>query len=161
YSQGFVSIARTCPQCSGSGNVLKDPCKKCGGSGRWETQKKLNVKVPPGIDTGNRLKLKNEGEAGIRGGTGGEPYVFIEVEEQATYVRKNSDLYCQYEVTMLQAALGDMLKIPTIDGEETLKLLEGTQPGTILTIRGKGVPYLNSYGRGDLHVQIQIKVPTN
>jgi molecular chaperone DnaJ len=141
--------------------VLRDPCKKCNGSGRVEKQKKIEVKIPPGIDTGNRLKLKGEGEAGIRGGVQGDLYIFIEVKEHPIFLRKGFDLYCEQEVSMLQAALGDMIMIETPDGEEKVKLVEGSQPGATLTIRGKGVPYVNSYGRGDLHVQIKVKIPSN
>jgi molecular chaperone DnaJ len=160
YSQGFVTIARTCPNCNGSGQVLKDPCKTCNGAGRMEKKVTLQVKIPPGVDTGNRLKLKSEGEAGMRGGLSGDLYVLIEVREHEIFSRKNYDLYCEREVTMLQAALGDQITILTPDGEESLKILEGTQPGTVLTLRGKGVPYVNSYGRGDLHVSIKVKIPT-
>ncbi|MCI0412442.1 molecular chaperone DnaJ [bacterium] len=161
YSQGFVTIARTCPNCSGTGQVLRDPCKSCSGGGRVERKVTLNVKVPPGVDTGNRLKLKAEGEAGMRGGLSGDLYVLIEVQEHPIFMRKGFDLYCEKEVTVLQASLGDEIRIPTPDGEESMKILEGTQPGTVLTMRGKGVPYVNSYGRGDLHVAIKVKIPTN
>jgi molecular chaperone DnaJ len=161
YSQGFVTIARTCPNCSGTGQVLKDPCKTCNGAGRTERKVSLQVKVPPGVDTGNRLKLKSEGEAGMRGGLPGDLYVLIEVQEHPVFSRKGFDLYCEKEVSMLQASLGDQIYIQTPDGEESMKILEGTQPGTVLTLRGKGVPYVNSYGRGDLHVSIKVKIPTN
>jgi molecular chaperone DnaJ len=161
YSQGFVTIARTCPNCSGTGQVLRDPCKSCSGGGRVERKVSLNVKIPPGVDTGNRLKLKAEGEAGMRGGLSGDLYVLIEVQEHPVFMRKGFDLYCEKEVTVLQASLGDEILIPTPDGEEAMKIMEGTQPGTVLTIRGKGVPYVNSYGRGDLHVAIKVKIPTN
>jgi molecular chaperone DnaJ len=161
YSQGFVTIGRTCPNCSGAGQVLRDPCRECNGAGRLEKEKVLTVKVPPGIDTGNRLKLKGEGEAGLRGGNPGDLYIFVEVKEHQLFKRRNFDLYCEKDVTMLQAALGDMLTIATPDGKEEVKLLEGSQPGTVLTLRGKGVPYLNSYGRGDLHVAINVTIPTN
>lgn len=161
YSQGFVTIARTCPGCGGSGQVLKDACRNCGGSGRVEKEKKLTVKVPSGVDTGNRLKLKGEGEAGMRGGSSGDLYVLIDIQRHPIFTRRSYDLYCEKEVTMLQAALGDMIPVQTPDGEERVKLIEGTQPGSVLTIRGKGVPYVNSYGRGDLHVQINVRIPTN
>lgn len=161
YSQGFVTIARTCPNCSGTGQVLRDPCKSCSGAGRVERKVSLNVKIPPGVDTGNRLKLKAEGEAGMRGGLSGDLYVLIEVQEHAVFMRKGFDLYCEKEVSVLQASLGDEIRVPTPDGEESMKILEGTQPGTVLTMRGKGVPYINSYGRGDLHVAIKVKIPTN
>jgi molecular chaperone DnaJ len=161
YSQGFVTIARTCPNCSGTGQVLRDPCKSCSGGGRVERKVTLNVKVPPGVDTGNRLKLKAEGEAGMRGGLSGDLYVLLEVQEHPVFMRKGFDLYCEKEVSVLQASLGDEIMVPTPDGEESMKILEGTQPGTVLTMRGKGVPYVNSYGRGDLHVQIKVKIPTN
>lgn len=161
YSQGFVSIARTCPNCGGSGQVLKDPCKNCGGTGRVEVEKTVNVKIPSGVDTGNRLKVKNEGEAGIRGGGHGDLYVHIEVLEHRIFKRRNYDLYMEKEISMLQAVLGDMLAIRTPDGEERVKVLEGTQPGAVLTLRGKGVPYVNSYGRGDLYVQLNVKIPAD
>jgi molecular chaperone DnaJ len=162
YSQGFVTIARTCPNCSGSGQVLRDPCKKCGGSGRTEVQKSLTVKVPPGVDTGNRLKLKGEGEAGIRGGSPGDLYFYVELLEHPVFKRDRYDLYCEREVSMLQAALGDMITVQLPEGgEEKIKIVEGTQHGTVLTLRGKGMPYLNSYGRGDLYVQIRVVIPSN
>ena len=161
YSQGFVTIARTCPNCSGTGQVLRDPCKSCNGAGRIERKVTLQVKVPPGVDTGNRLKLKSEGEAGTRGGLPGDLYVLIEVQEHPVFERKGFDLYCEKEVSMLQAALGDQISIQTPDGDESMKILEGTQPGTVLTLRGKGVPYVNSYGRGDLHVAIKVRVPSH
>lgn len=161
YNQGFVTIARTCPTCSGSGQILKDACKKCKGSGREESEHSVNVKVPPGVDTGNRLKLKGEGEAGIRSGGPGDLYVLIEVQPHPFFKREKFDLYCEKDISVLQAALGDMIKVHTPDGEESLRVVEGTQPGTILTVRGKGVPYVNSYGRGDLHVKLNVKIPSN
>lgn len=161
YSQGFVTIARTCPACGGAGQILKDACKSCGGAGRIEKEKNLTVKIPAGVDTGNRLKLKNEGESGMRGGSSGDLYVLIEIKPHPIFTRRNYDLYCEKEVSMLQVALGDMILVQTPDGEEKVKLLEGTQPGAVLTVRGKGVPYVNSYGRGDLMIQINVKIPTN
>jgi molecular chaperone DnaJ len=161
YSQGFVTIARTCPRCSGSGQILREPCTKCNGAGRTESHKKLTVKVPAGVDTGNRLKLKGEGESGVRGGVEGDLYVYVEVLEHPVFKRKNFDLYCEQEISMLQAALGDMVTMVTPDGEEKVKITEGTQPGSVITLKGKGVPYINSYGRGDLHVMINVKIPTN
>jgi len=161
YNQGFVTIARSCPNCSGTGQVLRDPCKSCNGAGRIEKKVMLNVKVPPGVDTGNRLKLKAEGEAGMRGGLPGDLYVLVEVIEHPVFSRKGFDLFCEKEVSMFQASLGDQITIQTPDGDETLKILEGTQPGSVLTLRGKGVPYVNSYGRGDLHIAIKVKIPTN
>jgi molecular chaperone DnaJ len=161
YNQGFVTIARTCPHCSGTGQVLKDACSKCNGSGRTEVEKFISVKIPPGVDTGNRLKVKGEGEAGIRGGGPGDLYVLIEVMEHSYFKRRNADLYCEKEISMLQAAMGDVIHVKTPDGEEKIKILEGTQPGTVHTLRGKGVPHLNSYGRGDLHVQFNVKIPSH
>lgn len=161
YSQGFVTIARTCPRCAGSGQVLKDPCKTCSGAGRIERESSLSVKIPPGIDTGNRLKLKGEGEAGTRGGAPGDLYILVEVQDHPVFTRKGFDLYCEFPVTVLQAVLGDMIHVPTPDGEEEVRLVEGTQPGTMLTVKGKGVPYVNSYGRGDLYVSVQVRIPNN
>lgn len=161
YNQGFVTIARTCPTCGGAGQTLKDPCRKCSGAGRVEAEREIAVKVPAGVDTGNRLKLKGEGEAGIRGGSHGDLYVLIEVKEHPFFKRRNYDLYCERDITMLQAAMGDTIQIKTTDGEEKIKVVEGTQPGTVITLRGKGVPYVNSYGRGDLHVHINVIIPSN
>jgi molecular chaperone DnaJ len=161
YNQGFVTIARTCPACAGSGQVIKDACKKCRGAGRMEAEHKLNVRVPPGVDTGNRLKLKAEGEAGIRGGSAGDLYVLIEVQPHPFFKREKFDLYCEKDISVLQAALGDVIKVKTTDGEESLRIVEGTQPGTVMTLRGKGVPYINNYGRGDLHVKLNVKIPSN
>jgi molecular chaperone DnaJ len=161
YNQGFVSIARTCPNCGGSGQILKDACKKCGGSGRAEMEKTVQIKVPSGVDSGNRLKIKNEGEAGIRGGASGDLYVLIEVKEHPVFKRRNYDLYTEKDISVLQAVLGDMIQVKTPDGEERVRIVEGTQPGTTLTLRGKGVPYVNSYGRGDLYVQLNVKIPSD
>lgn len=161
YNQGFVTIARSCPQCAGSGQILKDACKKCGGAGRVETEKMISVKIPAGVDTGNRLKIKGEGESGIRGGGQGDLYVLVEVLEHKFYKRRNYDLFSEQDISMLQAALGDMITVKTPDGTEKVKIVEGTQPGTVITLRGKGVPYVNSYGRGDLHVQLNVKVPSS
>lgn len=162
YSQGFVTIARTCPNCSGAGQILRDPCRKCSGSGRTEAHKNLTVKVPPGVDTGNRLKLKGEGETGIRGGTQGDLYFYVEVMEHPIFKRDRNDLYCEREISMLQAALGDMIPVQLVDGtEEKVKILEGIQNGAVLTLRGKGMPYVNSHGRGDLYVQIRVVIPTS
>ena len=122
-----------------------------------EVQRTLSVKVPPGVDTGTRLKVKGEGEGGIRGGSPGDLYFYIEVLEHQIFKRDRSDLYCEREVSMLQAALGDMIPIQTLEGtEEKVKILEGTQNGTVLTLRGKGMPHLNSAGRGDLFVHTEL-----
>ncbi|OGF65239.1 MAG: molecular chaperone DnaJ [Candidatus Fischerbacteria bacterium RBG_13_37_8] len=159
YNQGFLTIARTCPYCDGTGRYIENPCLECKGQGRVEIQKTIKVKIPAGIDTGTRLRIKNEGEGGLHGGEQGDLYVLIGVKEHSVYKRHNNDLYLEHEITLLQALLGDIITLKTLYGDEQIKIEENTQLDTIITLKDKGVPYLNSNSKGDLHVRIIIKMP--
>lgn len=159
YNQGFLTIARTCSYCGGRGRYVQNPCSNCQGRGRVEVSKTIKVKVPPGIDSGTRLRIKGEGEGGLYGGEAGDLYVLINVAEHTIYKRHNNDLYAELEISLLQALLGDIITVKTLYGDEKVTVSEATQPGTIITLKNKGVPYMNSNERGDLHLQIKIKIP--
>lgn len=160
-SSGFFSISTTCPDCRGEGSRIKNPCRSCLGSGRVRTSKKTHLKIPAGVDSGSRLRLRGEGEEGKFGGQRGDLYVFIHVESHELFQRDGSDIYCQIPVSMTQAALGATLEIPTLNGEEKLKIPKGTQSGKIFRLKGKGIPYLRGFGKGDQIVQLIVKIPTN
>lgn len=159
YNQGFLTIARTCSYCGGRGRYVQNPCKNCKGKGRVEVSKTIKVKVPPGIDSGTRLRIKGEGEGGLYGGEPGDLYVLINVAEHPIYKRHNNDLYAELEISLLQALLGDIITVKTLYGDEKVIIDEATQPGTIISLKNKGVPYMNSNERGDFHLQIKIKIP--
>ncbi len=159
YQQGFFTISRTCHTCQGSGNVIPDPCSNCRGEGRVEKERTLEIRIPPGVDTGNRLRFSGEGEAGPRGGPPGDLYVVLHVEEHPFFDRKDADLYCTIPVSFSQAALGTEIKVPTLDGEERLKIPEGTQTGSIFRLKGRGMAQLNGGGRGDLFVHVRVVTP--
>lgn len=160
YNQGFLTIARTCPYCNGMGQMVQNPCSSCNGTGRKEVSKTIRVKVPAGIDDGTRLRIKGEGEAGLYGGEPGDLYVLINIQEHPTYKRHGNDLYMEKEISILQALLGDIVPIKTLYGEEKVMIEEGTQQDTLITLKDKGMPYLNSNKRGDLHIKLKIKIPT-
>jgi molecular chaperone DnaJ len=157
--QGFFSIATTCPKCRGNGTHISKPCKECRGTGRVQQKKTLKLKIPAGIESGMKLKLTNEGEPGERGGPPGNLYVVIYVEEDSFFKRHNNDIVCQVPISFSQAALGAEIKVPTLNGEEKLKIPKGIQSGDLLTIRGAGIPYINGTGRGDEIVQVIVKTP--
>jgi molecular chaperone DnaJ len=159
YQQGFFAIARTCGQCSGSGKIIRDPCRKCRGEGRVVVEKTLDVKIPAGVDTGSRLRVTGEGDAGGPGGPPGDLYVVIQAGEHEFFERRDEDLFCHMPVTFAQAALGTELPVPTLDGEEKLKIPAGTQPGSVFRIRGAGVPRAGGRSRGDLYVNLSLTVP--
>jgi len=159
YNQGFLTIARTCSYCGGRGRYVQNPCSNCKGQGRIEVSKTIKVKVPPGIDSGTRLRIKGEGEGGLYGGPPGDLYVLIDVAEHPVYKRHNNDLYAEIEISLLQALLGDIITVKTLYGEEKITIDESTKPGTIITLKNKGVPYLNTNERGDLHLKINVKIP--
>ena len=161
YSQGFLAVARTCPQCGGAGKVIKTPCVDCNGAGRKREVKKLSVRIPAGVDEGSRLRLTAEGEAGSNGGPSGDLYVFITVEEHEHFVRRDYDIHAEEFVTYTQAALGAELEITTVHGKESLRIAPGTQPEQVLRVRGKGVPYIDGSGRGDHFVHVKVRVPTS
>jgi molecular chaperone DnaJ len=160
YSQGFFAVARTCPQCGGAGQVIKDPCNTCSGAGRLREEKTISVAVPAGVDEGSRLRVAGEGEAGANGGPAGDLYVLISVREHEHFERRDYDIHSQQPVTLTQAALGGEVKTLTIDGEETLKVPAGTQPGQVFRLRGKGVQFVDASGRGDHYVHVSVRVPT-
>jgi len=157
--QGFFTIQRPCNVCAGSGRFIKTACKKCSGSGLTLSQSKLNVKVPAGIDNGQRLKLRGEGEPGSGGGPNGDLYVQISIEPHPIFEREGAELFCEVPVSYSSAVLGDEIKIPTLEGEAVLKIPTGTESGKIFKLKGKGVPVLGSNRRGDLHIRVKLHVP--
>jgi molecular chaperone DnaJ len=161
YSQGFFAVQRTCPQCGGAGKVIKDPCVTCGGAGRVREEKTIAVKIPAGVDDGSRLRVAGEGEAGYNGGPAGDLYVFLSVREHEKFQRRDYDIHSEQAVSITQAALGAEVLIDTIDGAETLRIPPGTQPGHVIRLRGKGVQYLQSSGRGDHYVHVNVRIPTS
>jgi molecular chaperone DnaJ len=159
YQQGFFSISRACNHCQGTGRIVRNPCKDCRGEGRIHKEKTLEIRIPAGVDNGSRLRVSGEGEAGIQGGPAGDLYVVIFVKEHEFFERQEDNLYCAVPLSFPQAALGDEIKIPTLEGEEKLKIPEGTQSGSIFRIKGKGIPSLNGRGRGDLFVTVNVITP--
>ena len=159
-SQGFFSIRTTCYHCRGQGRMIPHPCKECRGIGRVERKKEVSVKMPAGVDTGSRLRLTGEGESGIRGGPPGDLYIYVSVEPHEFFKRNNSDVICQIPVSFVQAALGDEIDVPTLNGEKKLRIPKGTQPGDVFRFRGEGIPSLRGYGRGDQIIQVMVKTPT-
>ncbi|HEX8688550.1 MAG TPA: molecular chaperone DnaJ, partial [Pyrinomonadaceae bacterium] len=160
YQQGFFSVARTCGQCRGAGRVIRTPCEQCKGAGRVEREKQIEVKIPAGVETGSRLRLAGEGEAGAQAGPAGDLYVVIHVKEHETFERQGNNLYASVPVTFAQAALGSEVTVPTLDGQEPLKVPAGTQTGTVFRLKGHGMPVLGGRGRGDLFVSVTVVTPT-
>src|SRR5690348_18246374 len=157
YQQGFFAVSRTCPACSGTGQVIKESCAECRGQGRIERSHTIDVSIPAGVDSGMRLRVPGEGEAGANGGTSGDLYVFIEVKEHPFFERRGADLYCNVPISIAQAALGAEIKVPTINGEDTLTIPEGTQPGTLFRRNGKGLPDPQG-GNGELYASVRVVV---
>ena len=161
YQQGFFSVARTCNVCRGAGRVIKSPCKECSGAGRVEREKQMEVKIPAGVETGSRLRVQGEGEAGTQGGPAGDLYVVIHVAEHEQFERQGSNLYEAVPITFAQAALGADIMVKTLDSEEKLKVPMGTQTGTVFRLKGKGMPQLGGRGKGDLFVSVSVITPTS
>ncbi len=159
YQQGFFSIARTCPTCQGAGSVITDPCSNCKGAGRILRQRTVEAKVPAGVEDGTRIRYAGMGESGTHGGPTGDLYIVLHVKEHSFFEREGNDLHCVIPVSFAQAALGTQLEVPTLEGEHSLKVPEGTQSGTAFRIRGKGVPVLNGRGKGDLFVEVRVQTP--
>ena len=158
---GQMINVSACPRCRGLGRIVETPCKTCAGEGRVEHKRTLRITVPAGIDEGHQIRLSGEGEAGPRGGAPGNLYVMVHVEPHPSLRRRESELYYDLNVSMTQAALGAKVTVPTAEGEETIEIKAGTQPGTEIRLRGKGVPHLRRAGsRGDLHVIVDVRVPT-
>ena len=161
FQQGFFSVARTCSRCRGTGRVVASECKTCHGEGQVAIERKLQIKIPPGVDTGSQLRITGEGEAGGLGGPPGDLYVVIRVEEHAFFKRDGINLFCEVPISVAHAALGGHQDVPTLDGGKTrISVPEGAQPGTILRVRGQGFPQLGSKHRGDLHVLLRVVIPT-
>lgn len=160
YQQGFFSIARTCTACGGTGTVISDPCASCRGEGRVDRQHEISVSIPAGVEDGTRIRYQGEGDAGRSGGPSGDLYIVLRVRPHKFFEREGNDLHCVIPVSFSQAALGAEIIIETLDGETRLKVPEGTQSGQQFRIRGKGVPHLNEYGRGDLIAQVIVRTPT-
>jgi len=159
YQQGFFSIARTCNACGGAGTMITDPCPTCRGDGRQEKQHTLQVKIPAGVEDGTRIRYQGEGDGGRFGGPSGDLYIVLAVKPHAFFERDGNDLHCVIPISFTQAALGDEITIPTLEGDMKLKIGEATQSGKEFRQRGKGVPYLNEHGRGDLVVQVVVQTP--
>ncbi len=161
YQQGFFSVMRTCPTCGGKGQIIKNPCKKCRGAGRVEKEKTIEIKIPAGVETGSRLRINGEGEAGAKGGASGDLYVVIHVAEHEMFERQGANLYVSVPVTFAQAALGAEIKVKTLDSEEELKIPAGTQTGSVFRMKSQGMPALGGRGKGDLFAAATVITPKN
>ena len=159
FQQGFFTLARTCSHCNGEGRLIIDPCDKCHGRKRVQKDRTLSIKIPPGVESGSRLRLANEGEAGIDGGPSGDLYIVITVKEHPFFVREGNDVLCSVPVSFVQAALGSKIEVPTLKGDVSLNIPPGTQPGSALRIKGKGIPDLRGYGTGDQIVEVDVQIP--
>ncbi len=161
-SQGFFTVERTCPTCNGMGQIIKNPCRACGGAGRVEKERALSVNIPAGVETGTRIRLAGEGEAGLRGGPPGDLYIFIEVREHALFQRDGIHLYCRVPVSMGAAALGGDVEVPTIDGgKSSVKVPAGSQSGKQMRLRAKGMPALRGGAPGDMVIELAVETPVN
>jgi molecular chaperone DnaJ len=159
-ARGFISIRQTCPRCEGAGRTLDKPCRPCQGTGLRELSAKVKIRVPPGVDTGTRLRSTGNGEAGRRGGPRGDLYVFLHVKPHEIFHREGEDLLCEVPIPFVQAALGADIDVPTLNGKAQIKVPSGTQNGAVFRLRGRGMPSLQGHGAGDLHVRVLIEVPT-
>ena len=158
--QGFFTVERTCPTCNGMGQTIKNPCKSCNGAGRVEKEKALSVNIPAGVETGTRIRLAGEGEAGLRGGPSGDLYIFIEVAEHELFEREGTSLFCRVPVSMVDAALGGEVEVPTIEGGRSrVKIPEGSQSGRQMRLRGKGMPALRGGSTGDMLIELVVETP--
>lgn len=160
-SRGIFSIAQTCPHCKGTGHILEKPCKTCHGEGKRQKSSKIKLRIPAGVDGGSRLRSTGNGEAGFRGGPAGDLYVILHIKEHEIFQREGDDLLCEVPISFIQAALGSEVEVPTLEGKATIKIPAGTQPNSIFRLKGKGVKNLQGYGHGDLHVRVQVEVPTH
>lgn len=162
HQQGFFTLERTCPTCQGRGQVIEDPCPSCSGSGRVTRERALSVNIPAGVEDGTRIRLAGEGEAGVRGGPPGDLYIFLALATHEFFQRDGADLYCRVPISMVKAAIGGEIEVPTIDGDKTLvKVTAGTQSGRRLRLTGKGMPVLRAKQHGDMYVQVTVETPQN
>jgi len=160
--QGFFTVERTCPTCSGLGQIIKNPCKSCQGAGRVEKDRALSVNIPAGVETGTRIRLAGEGEAGMRGGPSGDLYIFIEVADHALFQREGTNVFCRVPVSMAKAALGGSIEVPTIDGGRgRVQIPAGSQSGRQMRLRSKGMPALRGGSAGDMFIELAVETPVN
>jgi molecular chaperone DnaJ len=160
HAQGFFTLERTCPSCQGRGSVIEQPCTHCGGAGRITKERTLEVHIPAGVEDGTRIRLAGEGEAGLRGGSPGDLYIFLSLAPHHLFQREGADLYCRVPISMVTAALGGEFEVPTIDGGRTrVKVPEGSQTGKRFRLQNKGMPVLRAKSRGDMYVQIAVETP--
>ncbi|HOD98915.1 MAG TPA: molecular chaperone DnaJ [Syntrophales bacterium] len=160
-SSGFFSISSICPNCRGQGQIITQPCRNCRGGGREKIKKTVQIKIPAGVETGSRLRLRGEGEQGEYGGPNGDLYIFIHVQEHEFFQRSDDDIICRVPISFVQAALGDSIEVPTLTGTEKLKIPRGTQGGKIFRLKGKGIAHLRGFGRGDQIIETVVTIPTN
>jgi len=156
---GRMVNARPCSRCRGTGTLINSPCRHCHGKGQVRAKRKINIKIPAGVDSGSRLRVSGEGEPGVRGGPSGDLYVYLFVKSHQIFQRDGQEVFCEVPVSMVQATLGDEIDVPTLDGKEKLKIPAGTQPGTVFRLKEKGIPSLRGRGRGDQHVKIKVIIP--
>jgi molecular chaperone DnaJ len=160
-SSGFFSIKTTCPECRGYGKIIVKYCNTCQGTGKATLDKTVHVKIPAGVETGSRLRLRGEGEDGEHGGPNGDLYVFLSVEPHEFFERRGYDVYCKIPISFVQATLGTKIEVPTLKGTEKLKIPKGTQNATLFRLKGKGIPHIKGFGCGDQIIEILIVIPTN
>jgi molecular chaperone DnaJ len=161
-TQGFFTIERTCPSCQGRGEVISDPCGSCRGTGRVVKERTLSVNIPAGVEDGTRIRLAGEGEAGLRGGPAGDLYIFLSIKPHEFFQRDGADIFCRVPISMVTAALGGNIDVPTVDGSQTrVKVPEGTESGKQFRLKGKGMPVLRSKVVGDMYIQVEVETPKN
>jgi len=159
-SSGFFTISSTCPHCQGQGKLITKPCTTCRGTGKEQQRKTVELKIPAGVETGARLRLRGEGEAGEQGGPCGDLYVFLQVEDHDFFVRSEDDVICRVPISFVQASLGGTVTVPTLEESEKIKIPRGTQTGRTFRLKGKGIPHLQGYGRGDQIIEVFVQIPT-
>lgn len=159
-SSGFFTISSTCPHCHGQGKFITKPCPTCRGTGKEQQRKTVELKIPAGVETGSRLRLRGEGEAGEQGGPCGDLYVFLQVEDHDFFIRSEDDIICRIPISFVQASLGGTVIVPTLEESEKIKIPRGTQTGRTFRLKGKGIPHLQGYGRGDQIIEVFVQIPT-
>ncbi len=160
-SSGFFTISSTCPHCNGHGKFISKPCEYCRGTGKEKIAKTVQLKIPAGVETGSRLRLRGEGEAGSKGGPDGDLYVFITVDDHDFFTRSGDDIICQVPISFVHAALGGTIEVPTLQGKEKIKIPKGTQNGKTFRLKGKGIPHIRGFGHGDQIIEVYVQIPTN
>jgi molecular chaperone DnaJ len=160
-SQGFFTIERTCPVCQGRGETIDDPCSDCTGTGRVQKERTLSVNIPAGVEDGTRIRLAGEGEAGLRGGTPGDLYIFLSIKPHEFFQRDGADIFCKVPISMTTAALGGQIEVPTLEGTTRVKIPEGTESRKQFRLRGKGMPVLRAKMTGDMYIEVDVETPKN